>query len=128
LVPAQQLHLADVVALIASKDKQSRVIRRTPVTRTTLLDETYVSAPLLNFVLKHREWLFEHCRASGYRTPNFKDLVRMRTTGAFPGESHWSVWKRMRRFQEAAELFGSATPTWRTRLLRVFGLSVLTKP
>jgi hypothetical protein len=52
---------------------------------TTLLDETYASGPLLNFVLKHREWLFEHCKASGYRTPNFKDLVRMQATGAFPG-------------------------------------------
>src|SRR5581483_9746508 len=42
------------------------------------LDGTYASGPLLIFVLKHREWLFEHCRSNGYRIPEFKDLVRMR--------------------------------------------------
>lgn len=89
------------------------------------LDETYATGPLLIFVLKHREWLFEHCRANGYRTPEFKDLVRMRETGAFPGESRWSVWQRMSHFQEAAEVSGSAAPTWRTRLLRALGLSTV---
>ncbi len=91
------------------------------------LDETYASAPLLIFVFKYREWLFEHCRANGYRTPEFKDLVRMRETGAFPGESRWSVWQRMRHLQEAAEMSGSAAPTWVTRLLRALGLSSVTE-
>jgi hypothetical protein len=75
------------------------------------LDKTYASGPLLIFAFKHREWLFEHCRASGYRVPEFKDLVRMRETGAFPGESRRSVSQRMRHFQEAAEVSGSAVPT-----------------
>lgn len=81
------------------------------------LDETYASGPLLMFVFKHREWLFERCRAKGYRPPEFKDLVRMQESGAFPGESRWSVWRRMRHFQEAAELSGSVAPTRRTRAL-----------
>ena len=88
-------------------------------------DETYASGPLLLFVLKYREWLFEHCKANGYRTPAFKDLVRMRATGAFPGESRWRVWRRMRRFQEAAEMSGSTPSTWRTRVLRALGFSTL---
>lgn len=86
-------------------------------------DETYASAPLLTFVLKYRVWLFEHCKAHGYRTPKFRDLVRMRETGAFPGESRWSVSRRLRYFQETAEASGSAAATLRTRLLRALGLS-----
>jgi hypothetical protein len=75
------------------------------------LDETYASGPLLIFAFKHREWLFEHCRANGYPAPEFKDLVRMRATGAFPGESRRSVSQRMRHFQEAAEMSGSVGST-----------------
>jgi hypothetical protein len=89
------------------------------------LDETYASGPLLAFSFKHREWLFEHCRANGCRVPRFKDLVRMRQTGAFPGESRWSVWRRKRHFQEAAEASGSTAPTRYTRLLRALGLSTV---
>lgn len=90
------------------------------------LDETYASGPLLIFVFKQREWLFKHCRVNGYRVPEFKDLIRMRETGAFPGESRLSVWQRKRHFQEAAEVSGSAAPTWQTRLLRVLGFSTVT--
>jgi hypothetical protein len=91
------------------------------------MDETYASDPLLAFVSQRREWLVEHCRAKGHRTPKPKDLVRMRETGAFPGESRWSVWRRKCHFQEAAEVSGSVAPTWRTRLLRAFGLSTFTE-
>jgi hypothetical protein len=91
------------------------------------LDETYASGPLLTFVLKYREWLFEHCKTNGYRTPEFNDLARMRETGAFPGESRWSVWQRKRHLQEVAEVSGSAAPTWCTRLLRTLGLSTVTE-
>jgi hypothetical protein len=91
------------------------------------LDETYASGPLLAFSFKHREWLFEHCRTNGYRAPHFKDLVRMRQIGAFPGESRWSVWRRKRHFQEAAEMSGSTAPTRYTRLLRALGFSTVTQ-
>ena len=86
------------------------------------LDGPYAPASLLIFVFKHREWLFEHCRANGYGIPEFKDLVRMRDTGAFPGEPRWRVWLRMRQFQADAEATGSAAPTWQTRLLHMLGL------
>jgi hypothetical protein len=86
------------------------------------LDEHYGSGPLLIFVLKHRERLFAHCKAHGYREPEFHDLVRMSQTGAFPGESHWSVWWRMRRFQVAAELSGSTELSKLTRVLRALRL------
>jgi hypothetical protein len=91
------------------------------------LDKTYATAPLLMFALKHREWLLEHCAANGYRAPKFKDLVRMRETGAFPGESRWSIWQRMRHFQEVAELSGSAAPRRYRRLLRALGLGKSSK-
>lgn len=89
------------------------------------LNETYASEPLLVFVAKNREWLSDHCQSNGYRSPGFRDLVRMRETGAFPGETYWSVRHRMRHFQEAAEISGSASPTWRTRLWRTFGFGTL---
>jgi hypothetical protein len=90
------------------------------------LDEMHASGPLLVFVAKQREWLFEHCETNGYRAPKSKDIVRMRATGAFPGECRWSVWQRMRHFQEASEASGSSPPTIRTRVLSALGLSTLT--
>jgi len=86
------------------------------------LEGQYATGSLLMFVFKHREWLFDHCTANGYGIPEFKDLVRMRDTGAFPGESRWRVWLRLRQFQADAEATGSAAPTWQTRLLRAIGI------
>jgi hypothetical protein len=84
------------------------------------LDETYASGPLLVFWLKYREWLFNHCKANGFRTPEFKDLVRMSQTGAFPGESRWSTWRRLRKFRIAAEDCGSTSFSWLSKLQRLF--------
>lgn len=89
------------------------------------LHDMHASAPLPVFVQKQRAWLFDHCEANGYRAPKFNDLLRMREIGAFPGESRWSIWQRMRHFQEAAEISGSSPPTMRTRVLRALGLSTL---
>jgi hypothetical protein len=86
------------------------------------LDATYASGPLLVFAFKYREWLFAHCKAHGFGTPEFKDLVRMCQTGAFPGESRWSNWRRLRRFRIAAEKCGSTPVSWLSKVQGAFGL------
>ena len=77
------------------------------------LDGVYASDPLLAFVSKTQEWLFAHCKDNGYRTPDFKDLVRMRENGAFPAESRWSIWQRKRFLRNLADVSGRNQGSWR---------------
>lgn len=89
------------------------------------LGEGYDAEQLLVFVSKHQEWLIAHCKTHGYREPKYRDLVRMTQTGAFPGESRFSVWKRLLKFRIAAELSGSAESTWLHAILRRLGFCKL---
>jgi hypothetical protein len=81
----------------------------------------YDEPHLENFVLKTRDWLFEHCREAGYRPPSRPDLVKMADTGAYPGESQAKLAKRNMHFTLAAAASGSLLRQpaikWRGNLL-----------
>jgi hypothetical protein len=51
------------------------------------VDPPYIEPHLENFVLRTRDWLFEHCREAGHPLPSRPDLVKMAEIGAYPGES-----------------------------------------
>jgi len=71
------------------------------------VDPPYDAPYLGNFVLKTRDWLFEHCRAAGYRTPSHPDLAKMADTGAYPGEPQDKITARNLQFTRAAAASGS---------------------
>ncbi len=103
-------------------DIERRIAAHVLMWSGTLADnKTYASAPLLGFAFKSREWLFAHCKAHGFRAPEFKDLLRMSQTGAFPGESRWSLWRRLRKFRIAAEACGSTSASRLSTAQRALG-------
>ena len=71
------------------------------------VESPYDEPDLENFVLKTRDWLFEHCREGGYRPPSRPDLVKMADTGAYPGESQAKLGERNMHFTRAAAASGS---------------------
>ena len=60
--------------------------------RCTLIDQ---------FVGQTRSRLYQQCSAAGYSEPRYKDLVRMRAFGSFPGESRLRVIIRNIRYSAA---------------------------
>ena len=66
------------------------------------VEPRYAEPHLRNFVLKTRDWLFEHCQKAGYGSPSRADLEKMADTGAYPGEPRAKVAERNRRFKRAA--------------------------
>lgn len=58
------------------------------------LDESDKCAQLATFIEKTRIRLNEQCQNSGYHMPNVKDLKRMASGGAYPGESMSNVRQR----------------------------------
>jgi hypothetical protein len=62
------------------------------------VDDDYRAEPLETFVFETREWLTEHCRRAGYRSPTKRDLRRMSYSGAFPGEAAVKVKVRKLRY------------------------------
>lgn len=46
--------------------------------------------------------LRRHCLNEGMGTPSYRDLVIMGSTGAFPAESIYSVWRRRKSFERSA--------------------------
>jgi hypothetical protein len=66
------------------------------------VEPPYAESHLRDFVLKTRDWLFEHCKEAGCRTPSRLDLEKMADTGAYPGESRVRVAQRNRRYKRAA--------------------------
>jgi hypothetical protein len=89
------------------------------------LDEPYREPRLETFIAKNRQWLDSHCVKAGFHAPNELGLVRMITTGAMPGESRWALWRRMRRFQIAAEGSGSAGLSRLSTIQKILGLRPL---
>jgi hypothetical protein len=81
------------------------------------VEPRYVGPQLENFVVKTRDWLFEHCREAGYRPPSRPDLVEMADTGAYPGESRADIANRNMYFKRAAAASGSL-PIGRKQLPR----------
>jgi hypothetical protein len=73
------------------------------------VDPLYAEPRLHSFVLQTSDWLAQHCQAAGFRKPNRRDLARMRTTGAYPGEPRGEVERRNRGYTlpERSELPGS---------------------
>ena len=70
------------------------------------IDPPYDEARLRDFVENTRDWLNEHCRSAGYRTPGRRDLFKMADTGAYPGETRDKIAERHREFARAAATAG----------------------
>lgn len=71
------------------------------------IEPPYAEPRLRTFVLKTRDWLFQHCNDAGYRSPSRADLVEMADTGAYPGESRKSVAARNAKYVRDAKASGS---------------------
>jgi hypothetical protein len=71
------------------------------------VEPPYAEPHLEDFVLKTRDWLVDHCRAAGYRAPRRRDLPKMASTGAYPGEPANKIAERNRLFTIAAAVTGS---------------------
>ena len=48
------------------------------------VEPPYAEPHLENFVLRTRDWLFQHCREAGCRPPSRPDLVKMAVYRCFP--------------------------------------------
>lgn len=62
----------------------------------------YNEPHLEKFVLTTQDWLWEHCRAAGYRHPSRHDLEKMADTGAYPGEPQAKIAERNLQYTKAA--------------------------
>jgi hypothetical protein len=71
------------------------------------VEPLYAEPCLETFVLKTKDWLFQHCREAGYRAPRRRDLAKMANTGAYPGEPQAQMAERNRQFTVAAMASGS---------------------
>lgn len=67
--------------------------------------EEFLNAPLANSTLYFYEWLKSHCKKEGYEEPDVDDLIRMGTSGAFPGEPEEFVQARFSAFEALAKLY-----------------------
>lgn len=86
------------------------------------IEEPYRDPHLEAFAARSREWLQEHCRAAGFRSPNDDYLERLIATGAMPGETRYALWRRHRRFQIESEKCGSAGLSTLSALQLMIGL------
>jgi hypothetical protein len=72
------------------------------------VDSAYAEPHLRDFVLKTKDWLFQHCREAGYRVPRRHDLAKMADTGVYPSEPEHKIAERWRRLALLAAAGGSA--------------------
>lgn len=71
----------------------------------TLELEAFISPPLAHLTIYFHEWLASHCKKEGYKEPDADDLLRMSTSGAFPGEPEELVQARFATFEALAKLY-----------------------
>lgn len=96
------------------KDIERRMMAAT-ILWAPAIEETYRHEKIDKLVESNRLRLTEECLASGYRAPQREDLLRMRDTSAFPGESRLDVKLRHLRYKKSMSLFFMAMDAFRIR-------------
>lgn len=71
----------------------------------TLELDDFISPPLAHLTIYFYDWLKSHCKKEGYEEPDTEDLLRMSTSGAFPGEPEELVQARLSAFEALAKLY-----------------------
>lgn len=71
---------------------------------TSSTDAEYITEQWKTLIATNYHWLLGHCDENGYRAPEPNDLIKMGSTGAFPGETNKSVKARARIYDKISDV------------------------